>query len=300
MVYTGRFAPSPSGPLHFGSLVAALGSYLRAKSQSGNWLVRIEDIDPPREQPGAADVILRTLEVHGLAWDGEVSYQSRFGYYYDEILDYLAQRNLSYYCNCTRAQIKALGGRYQGICRDRQHAKEDCALRFRNNHPVYGFTDQHLGLINVDPATAAEDFIIRRKDGLYAYQLAVVADDIRQGITEVVRGADLLDTTTSQIALYHALGEAAPDWLHLPVAAVRPGFKLSKQNHAPAIDDRFAVDNLRQALMFLGVSEQQAGGFDRVETLLQWARGQWSLLNLTSEQEVLWPQPGTGFDRLSP
>lgn len=291
MVYTGRFAPSPSGPLHFGSLVAALGSYLRAKSQHGNWLVRLEDIDPPREQPGAADAILRTLEVHGLEWDGEVSYQSRFASYYEEVLDYLAERELSYYCNCTRAQIKALGGRYQGYCRDRQHTEDGCALRFRNNHPVYAFTDQHLGLITVDPATAAEDFIIRRKDGLYAYQLAVVADDIRQGISEVVRGADLLDTTTSQIALYHALGETPPDWLHLPVAAVRPGFKLSKQNHAPAINNRLAINNLRQAMMFLGMSAQQAGDFERVETLLQWAIEQWSILNLPSEQEVLWHQP---------
>lgn len=288
MVYTGRFAPSPSGPLHFGSLVAALGSYLRAKSQQGNWLVRIEDIDPPREQPGAADEILRTLERHGLEWHGEVSYQSRSGRYYDEVLDYLAARDLSYYCNCTRAQIKALGGHYQGYCRERKLTGKGCALRFRNTHPVNVFTDQHLGQINVDPATAAEDFIIRRKDRLYAYQLAVVADDIRQGVTEVVRGADLLETTTSQIALYHALGKAPPDWLHLPVAAVRPGFKLSKQNHAPAIDNRLAMDNLRQALMFLGMSAQQAGDFDRVETLLQWATGQWSIQRLPSMQEVIW------------
>ncbi|GGD59277.1 tRNA glutamyl-Q(34) synthetase GluQRS [Lacimicrobium alkaliphilum] len=288
MTYTGRFAPSPSGPLHFGSLVAALGSYLQAKSQHGKWLVRIEDIDPPREQPGATREILSTLQAHGLEWDADVSYQSHFSHYYDEILQYLSEHSLSYNCNCTRAQIKAIGGRYQGHCRDRQHHPAGCALRFRNCHPVYQFQDQHLGLIEVDRATAEEDFIVRRKDRLYAYQLAVVADDIRQGITEVVRGADLLDTTTSQIALYRALGAVPPRWLHLPVAAARAGFKLSKQNHAPAIDNNLAVDNLRQALVFLGLPGQQVGGFDRVDPLLQWAAGQWSVAQLPSAREVLW------------
>lgn len=290
MTYIGRFAPSPSGPLHFGSLVAALGSYLQAKSQRGQWLVRIEDIDPPREQSGATRAILSTLQAHGLEWDAEISYQSRFSAYYDEILEYLREQHLSYNCNCTRAQIKAIGGRYQGYCRDRQRHPAGCALRFRNCYPVYQFQDQHLGLIEVDRATAEEDFIVRRKDGLYAYQLAVVVDDIRQGITEVVRGADLLDTTTSQIALYQALDAKPPRWLHLPVAAIRPGFKLSKQNHAPAIDNNLAVDNLRRALVFLGLPEQQVCGFDSVDALLLWATAHWSLAHLPSVTEVLWRQ----------
>ncbi|WP_088332675.1 tRNA glutamyl-Q(34) synthetase GluQRS [Lacimicrobium sp. SS2-24] len=295
MPYIGRFAPSPSGPLHFGSLVAALGSFLRARSQQGQWLVRVEDIDPPREQPGASQSILKTLEAHGLQWDGTVDYQSQFSAYYDALLEDLAARELSYYCRCTRAQIKAQGGRYSGTCRTKNYGSQGSSLRFYNRSPHYQFVDQHLGLITVDADTAAEDVIIRRKDGYYAYQLAVVADDIRQGITEVVRGADLLDTTPSQIALYHALAVSPPDWLHLPVATVRPGLKLSKQNHAPAIDDRNALYNLHQALGFLGLPVAQARDFSSIETLLKWAVANWSLSTLPARQEILWV--GSGAQR---
>ncbi len=204
--YIGRFAPSPSGPLHFGSLIAALGSFLQARAQQGRWLVRIEDIDPPREMAGAADLILKTLETHGLRWDGEVMYQSRRHARYDEIIDQLYRAGDLYWCRCTRREIMANGGFYNGHCRTLGLSAEGCAARLRQHQPVYDFEDGLQGHIAVPAALAEEDFIVRRRDGLYAYNLAVVVDDMDCGITEIVRGADLLEPTVRQIALYQTLG----------------------------------------------------------------------------------------------
>ncbi len=200
--------PSPSGPLHFGSLIAALGSFLQARAQQGRWLVRIEDIDPPREMAGAADLILKTLEAHGLGWDGEVMYQSRRHARYDEIIEQLYLAGDLYWCRCTRREIMASGGFYNGHCRTLGLSAEGCAARLRQHHPVYDFEDGLQGHIAVPAALAEEDFIVRRRDGLYAYNLAVVVDDMDCGITEIVRGADLLEPTVRQIALYQTLGGA--------------------------------------------------------------------------------------------
>ncbi len=167
--YIGRFAPSPSGPLHFGSLIAALGSFLQARARQGRWLVRIEDIDPPREMAGAAPLILQTLEAHGLQWDGEVMYQSRRHGRYDEIIDQLYRAGDLYWCRCTRREIMASGGFYNGHCRTLGLTAEGCAARVRQHHPVYDFEDGLQGRIAVPAALAEEDFIVRRRDGLYAY-----------------------------------------------------------------------------------------------------------------------------------
>ncbi|STV82343.1 glutamyl-Q-tRNA synthetase [Klebsiella michiganensis] len=227
--YIGRFAPSPSGELHFGSLIAALGSYLQARAQNGIWRVRIEDIDPPREVPGAAETILRQLEHFGLHWDGEVLWQSKRHEAYRERLAWLREQGLCYYCTCTRARIHAIGGLYDGHCRDLRLGAENAALRLRQTRPVLEFYDQLRGTIVADEPLAREDFIIHRRDGLFAYNLAVVVDDHFQGVSEIVRGADLIEPTVRQISLYQHFGWQAPDYIHLPLALNAQGNKLSKQ-----------------------------------------------------------------------
>ncbi|MGB5853741.1 MAG: tRNA glutamyl-Q(34) synthetase GluQRS [Oceanisphaera sp.] len=274
--YIGRFAPSPSGPLHFGSLVAALGSYLQAKSQQGSWLLRIEDLDPPREVPGAADAILHTLDAFGLHWDGPLVYQSqRLSDYQDTLHDW-ARAGLTYHCHCTRKMIAASGGFYNGHCRNLALTSQQAATRLVMAQPVYHFYDQLQGTINIPRSLAEEDFIIRRRDGLYAYNLAVVLDDAQAGITEVVRGADLLEPTGRQIAVYQLLKSPIPNWLHLPLAS-RAGLKLSKQNHAPALDVNHPSKALWQALNFLG--QQPPAQLLRADVAeqLNWARLNWSL-----------------------
>ena len=193
--YIGRFAPSPSGELHFGSLIAALGSYLQARARQGQWLVRIEDIDPPREVPGAAETILRQLEHYGLHWDGDILWQSQRHDAYRERLAWLAEQGLSYNCTCTRARIQSVGGVYDGHCRTRHNGPENAAVRLIQRTPVTQFTDVLSGTIQADERLAREDFIIHRRDGLFAYNLAVVIDDHFQGVTEIVRGADLVEPT---------------------------------------------------------------------------------------------------------
>ncbi|PSJ42406.1 tRNA glutamyl-Q(34) synthetase GluQRS [Zobellella endophytica] len=281
----GRFAPSPSGPLHFGSLIAALGSYLQARVSHGRWLVRIEDLDPPREIPGAADDILRTLEAFGLHWDGEVVYQSRRHAHYQAVLDDWAGRGLSYNCHCTRRMIGAAGGFYNGHCRELGLPAAGAAVRLKLHQPVYGFEDRLQGPVVVSRALAEEDFIVHRRDGLYAYNLAVVIDDRDAGITEVVRGADLLEPTVRQIALYRLLGAPEPGWLHLPLA-VQAGSKLSKQNHAPPLDKTRAGDHLWQALAFLGQQPPaELKGAD-CHQLLHWAIAHWRLEKVPSCPQI--------------
>ncbi|WP_035387439.1 tRNA glutamyl-Q(34) synthetase GluQRS [Ferrimonas senticii] len=248
--YVGRFAPSPSGPLHFGSLIAALGSYLRARSLQGQWLVRIEDVDPPREMAGAADIILRQLERYGLEWDGSVRYQSQQSERYEQLLAQLLASGRGYYCDCTRKRISAIGGIYDGHCHNLGLTQG--AIRLRNQAQISHFNDGLLGHIDTEYSFAAEDFILKRRDGLYAYQLAVVADDHDQGITEVVRGNDLLEPTVRQCSLYQTLSWQAPQWLHLPLAINPDGNKLSKQNHAPALSESELSHTMASALAFLG------------------------------------------------
>jgi len=250
---TGRFAPSPSGPLHFGSLVAALASWLDARATGSRWLVRIEDLDQPRVQLGAADQILRTLDRLGLYWDGEVTFQSRRIALYEQAL---ARLSGTYLCGCSRREIAdsavslaADGAQvYPGTCRAGMSAgKTARALRVRVAGTI-SFDDRVQGSVKQDLEREVGDFVLRRADGQFAYQLAVVVDDADQGVTDVVRGADLLESTPRQIHLQRLLGFPIPRYLHVPVAVDALGEKLSKQTDARGIDR----DDLRRALLFLG------------------------------------------------
>ena len=273
----GRFAPSPSGDLHFGSLIAALGSYLSARAQQGRWLVRIEDIDPPREVPGAATRILQQLEHYGLYWDGDVLWQSQRHDAYRAALSWLQTHRQSYFCTCTRSRIQQLGGFYDGHCRDLQLPPDNAALRLRQHAPVSGFDDRLRGHLQAEAQLAQEDFIIHRRDGLFAYNLAVVVDDHFQGVTEIVRGADLIEPTVRQIALYQQFAWPVPDYLHLPLAVNRDGNKLSKQNHAPALPAGDARPLLVQALRFLGQPVSAGWQDESLESLLKQAVAQWNI-----------------------
>ncbi|PML94273.1 tRNA glutamyl-Q(34) synthetase GluQRS [Vibrio breoganii] len=286
MDYVGRFAPSPSGPLHFGSLVAALGSYFQAKSQHGTWLVRMEDLDPPREMPGAADLILKTLEAYHLFWDGEVVYQSqRHLIYQSQIEEWLTQQE-AYYCQCTRKQIKADGGYYLGHCRDKHLQAEDCAVRIKVDTPITEFYDLKHGRIAIPQAIAEEDFIIKRRDGLYAYNLAVVIDDIEQGVTEIVRGADLIEPTGRQIGLYNTLGKTPIQYLHLPLAVTENGAKLSKQNHAEGISLDNPIPSLLEAMRFLGFSLPKGMDSAKIDEIIAWGIEQWHLTQLPEATQI--------------
>ncbi|MGF1762279.1 tRNA glutamyl-Q(34) synthetase GluQRS [Aliivibrio kagoshimensis] len=287
--YIGRFAPSPSGPLHFGSLVAAVGSYLQAKSNSGKWLVRMEDLDPPREVVGAADNILRTLEAFHLFWDDNVMYQSQRHHAYQHQIDTWLQQGIAYFCQCTRKTIKQSGGFYQGTCRDLALTDNHRAVRLKMNHPVESFSDLKQGTILINPPLAHEDFIIKRSDGLFAYNLAVVIDDIEQGITEVVRGADLIEPTGRQISLYHQLGFAEIRYLHLPLAVDDSNNKLSKQNHAPAIDMRDKRQTLLQVFSFLGMPVDNSLKHLDLEQILQWGVENWRISTLPNESKITLP-----------
>ncbi|HBZ14983.1 MAG TPA: tRNA glutamyl-Q(34) synthetase GluQRS [Pantoea sp.] len=273
----GRFAPSPSGDLHFGSLIAALGSYLSARAQQGRWLVRIEDIDPPREVPGAATRILQQLEHYGLHWDGDILWQSQRHEAYRDALSWLQTHRQSYFCSCPRSRIQLLGGSYDGHCRDLQLPRENAALRLRQHAPVYGFDDCLRGHLQAEERLAEEDFIIHRRDGLFAYNLAVVVDDHFQGVNEIVRGADLIEPTVRQIALYQQFGWPAPAYLHLPLAINQDGNKLSKQNHAPALPTGDARPLLVLALRFLGQPVGEGWQDESLESLLKQAVAQWNI-----------------------
>ena len=275
--YIGRFAPSPSGELHFGSLIAALGSYLRARSQQGLWRVRIEDIDPPREVPGAAQRILQQLEQYGLTWDGEILWQSQRHDAYREALSWLNERHFSYYCTCPRSRIQQLGGVYDGHCRELNHRPDNAALRLKSTQPACHFQDSLRGEVRPNSALAREDFIIHRRDGLFAYNLAVVVDDHDQGITEVVRGADLIEPTVRQITLFQQFGWPVPDYLHLPLATGPDGNKLSKQNHATPLPPGDPRPVLIEALHFLGQPVSEEWQDLTLPALLQQAVQEWDL-----------------------
>lgn len=282
--YIGRFAPSPSGELHFGSLIAALGSYLQARANQGAWLVRIEDIDPPREVPGAATTILRQLEHYGLHWDGEVLWQSQRHDAYREVLATLQRGGLSYFCTCTRARIQSIGGIYDGYCRTRHNGPKNAALRLLQHQPVLYFDDRLRGRIVADEKLAREDFIIHRRDGLFAYNLAVVVDDHFQGVTEIVRGADLIEPTVRQISLYQQLGWPVPGYIHLPLALNEQGNKLSKQNHAPALPGGDPRPIIIRALQFLNQDVTNEWQDLSIEALLNRAVENWSLSRVPEGQ----------------
>ncbi|MDO8272297.1 MAG: tRNA glutamyl-Q(34) synthetase GluQRS [Gammaproteobacteria bacterium] len=250
--YIGRFAPSPSGPLHFGSLVAALASYLDARSAQGLWLLRMEDLDPAREPPEASVQILSTLEAFGLHWDGPVLYQSqRLGAYADALAN-LQERGLIYSCDCSRVQIQAMGGVYDNRCRLRQLQQTAGALRIVVPDEIFEFVDTIQGPQQQNLLRECGDFVLRRKDGLFAYQLAVVVDDAFQNITHIVRGSDLLDSTPRQLYLQKLLGFPSLHYAHIPVAVNNEGQKLSKQHFAAPLDLQQPTTQLLAALQFLG------------------------------------------------
>ncbi|MGO2478725.1 MAG: tRNA glutamyl-Q(34) synthetase GluQRS [Pseudoalteromonas sp.] len=284
--YRGRFAPSPSGPLHFGSLVAAVGSYIDAKANQGSWLVRIEDIDTTRVVPGAASDILATLEAYGLYWDEQVSYQTKRHNYYRDIISSLTTGQQLYGCECSRKEIKLQGGIYQGRCRDKALDLSHHAIRIKQKYPTDHYHDLIQGRIAVDSALAHEDYIIKRSDGLFAYQLVVVLDDIEQKISRVVRGADLLEPTARQISLFTQLHSPVPEYAHLPLAVTSPGFKLSKQNYAPAISTKSPEPALFAALQFLGLNPDTEISQLNVEKMLDWAIKNYQLQAIPNAMEI--------------
>ncbi len=250
--YVGRFAPSPTGPLHWGSLLAAFGSWLHARRHGGRWLVRIEDLDPPRERPGAAAAQLATLARLGLHPDGEVVFQSRRHALYRRALDALVERGLAFPCRCSRADLAAGDGIHRACVAVPEDALRTRSFRFRVPDAVVGFDDPVHGRFEHDLRRDVGDVVLRRADGLWAYQLAVVVDDAEQGVTHVVRGADLLDSTPRQIALQQALGLPPPAYLHLPLWRDGEGRKLSKSEGAGALDDQSAETVLRRCWVSLG------------------------------------------------
>lgn len=278
--YRGRFAPSPSGPLHFGSLVAAMASYLDARARDGEWLVRMEDVDPPRVVPGAADSILYALDAFGLGWDGEVMYQSRRGEAYADALNDLERLGLVYPCTCSRKTLAehALRGVdgpvYPGICRENLGRMGPAALRFRVPPSRIVFQDGVQGRVSCDLVRECGDFVLRRADGVFTYQLAVVVDDAEQGITDIVRGADLLASTPRQIALQQALGLPSIGYAHVTVALDEHGDKLSKQTLAVPLDAARPLPALLAAAHFLGMAPP--ADLLGPEEFWAWARATWT------------------------
>ncbi|MFC6670731.1 tRNA glutamyl-Q(34) synthetase GluQRS [Marinobacterium aestuariivivens] len=280
MRYTGRFAPSPTGPLHFGSLLAALASFADARAHQGRWLVRIEDLDPPREQPGATRQILGTLESFGFEWDGPVLYQSQRHALFREALEYLRSLKLAYRCSCSRKQLfeRTGGSRYDGHCLLQPPDRlASSAIRARCEETEIRFDDSIQGAQRYRLAEDSGDFVILRRDGYFAYQLAVVVDDADQGVTRIVRGSDLLDETPRQIQLQRYLGHATPRYAHIPVAATPDGQKLSKQTRATPLDPQRPVPALLSALKFLGQKPDPALADASPAELLQWAVEHWDI-----------------------
>ena len=280
--YIGRFAPSPTGPLHFGSLLAALASYFDAKKHHGQWLIRIEDLDPPREMPGAIDLILKALEVHQLIPDQEIIYQSQHHEAYQQALQRLIDNDLAFPCQCSRKQLADSQGIHLGHCQC--DITQPHAWRFQvAPNQQLEFTDQ-LQNVYHEASQDIGDFVIRRKDQLWAYQLALVVDDEFQNITHVVRGIDLIDSTLRQNLLQQSLGYRIPAYAHIPVACADNGQKLSKQNHAPQLDNSKPADNIWQALSWLRQAPPESLRNASVKELLAWGCEHWQLSALHNIQ----------------
>ncbi len=294
--YRGRFAPSPTGPLHFGSLVAATASYLDARHAGGEWLLRIEDLDPPREVPGSADQIVATLAALGFHWTESIVRQSERHAAYQIALDRLLAAGLAFPCSCSRTELQAAQppGReqsdelyYPGWCSNGVRAPErPLAIRFRVAPGTLAFEDRLQGPQASNVALDTGDFVIRRRDGLFAYQLAVVVDDAAQNITHVVRGADLLDSTARQIALQGALGLPTPMYAHLPLAIDANGIKLSKSTGAAEVDARQPARELWRTLQFLKQGPPPALRRSPVATLWEWAIENWQARPLAGLRQM--------------
>ncbi len=290
--YTGRFAPSPTGPLHFGSLLAAVASYLEARSRGGRWLLRIENIDPPREQAGAADAIVRALGAYGFDWDGPTDWQRDAGDAHRDALRVLLSRDLAYYCTCSRSDLSdaetgPLGAIYPGTCRGRPRPQGgDAAVRVLTDESLVEFDDRLQGRQSQHLAAESGDFVIWRRDGLVAYHLAVVVDDHRQGVTDIVRGIDLLDSTPRQIWLQRLLGYPTPGYAHIPVAVWDDGNKLSKATHAPSLPASSPGPTLARALAVLGQSPPDGLARKALPDVWDWAIANWDLSRVRGRTSV--------------
>jgi glutamyl-Q tRNA(Asp) synthetase len=288
--YIGRFAPSPTGPLHFGSLVAAVASYLQARTHDGQWLLRVEDIDPPREQAGATDAILTALDRYAFEWDGDVIMQSASRQAHEAALQSLLDRKLAYPCGCSRRDLEGarrgpLGTVYPGTCRLGCDASET-AIRVLTTNTAIAFSDTLQGMQIQHLERESGDFVIRRRDGLIAYQLAVVVDDYLQGVTEVVRGIDLMDSTPRQIWLQQLLGYRTPDYVHIPVITHPNGDKLSKLTGAEGIPIKGKARVLFAALVALRQNPPPTLRDGRLTDVWQWAMENWQLLALRGQTSV--------------
>lgn len=299
--YLGRFAPSPSGPLHLGSLYTALASYLQAKAQGGEWLLRIDDVDPDRSRPAAADAIRYTLEAYGLLWDRDIVLQSRNVGRYAEALAQLQSQALLYRCTCSRKDLASNSDSdvYPGTCRHRHVSATGMphALRIKVEAATVGFTDRMQGPYAQDLAAVVGDFVIRRRDGAAAYHLATVLDDHDAGVTEVVRGLDLLPSTPRQIYLQQVLGLSEPAYCHVPVLVDGDGRKLSKSTQATAVDPRQPGPTLYRLLVWLNQHPPPELASEPVETILHWARARWSPDQLPKRPAIPVAEGLPGADR---
>lgn len=289
--YIGRFAPSPTGPLHFGSLVAAVASFLQARVNNGRWLLRIEDIDPPREQSGATTQILKALESYGFEWDGETIFQSASAAAHEAALSSLLERDLAYRCACSRRDLAGLpngplGAIYPGTCRSGSNAAQ-AAIRVRTDDSRISFDDVIQGQITHRLESESGDFVIRRRDRLIAYQLAVVVDDEIQGVTEILRGIDLIDSTPRQIWLQTLLDFRTPRYAHIPVIVHPNGDKFSKLTGAPAIPLEGAGRVLVEALEALRQSPPDDLGDDSLRHIWSWATENWQIGKIIGHKQVV-------------
>jgi glutamyl-Q tRNA(Asp) synthetase len=289
--YVGRFAPSPTGPLHFGSLVAAVASYLDARSNAGQWLLRIEDIDPPREQQGASSRIVDALQRYGFEWDGEIIYQSQNDDAHRSAVARLVELDLAYRCRCSRRTLAdeprgPLGTIYPGTCRNGCEAGE-AAIRVITNDKAIEVSDALQGPISQRLESQSGDFVIRRRDGLIAYQLAVVVDDHLQGITDIVRGIDIIDSTPRQVWLQHLLGYDTPRYKHIPVITHPNGDKLSKLTGAEAIPLDAIESTLVKALAILGQKPPAGLGQKKLPEIWNWAFEHWKIDRLYGQRAIV-------------
>lgn len=282
MQYIGRFAPSPTGPLHFGSLVAAVASYCDAKANQGKWLLRIENVDTTREVTGATEAIIDCLAAYGFVWDSEILVQDQRSDIYQRYLNQLIDKEFAYPCTCTRKQIAEMkpktgieGFIYPGTCLQKPPTTQNCAWRMQLNQTRITFNDRMAGTVRHDMPNDIGDFILKRADGIYSYHLAVVIDDALQGITHVVRGEDLLHSTSRQLTLQKALGLATPSYMHIPIVKNNDGEKLSKQTLAEPIQHVDAVSNLVKAFSFLNFNPPKSLGKKSLQSVWQWGIENW-------------------------
>lgn len=286
--YIGRFAPSPTGPVHYGSLIAAVGSYLQAKKNNGEWIIRMEDVDITRKVEGADVEILNTLEAFGFTWHGEIIYQSNQTKYYQQAVEQLVSQSMVFPCLCSRKQLAETSNDiYPGTCRHRRlPEKDDHALRVLSKNIIIEFNDIVMGKQSQNIEQQCGDFIIKRRDGLFAYQLAVVVDDAQQNITEVVRGADLLDSTARQIYLQQLLNYPTPGYCHLPLAVDSTGNKISKSEGAIKINIKHKEALLVSVLEFLGQQPPADLIKSNISDIWTWAISHWQIKSVPAVKTI--------------